>query len=80
MELFWFWIVAGVLATLLGILWDYYGKAYVSVRDVVLTSLVCMALGPIALVIVIMGWCWEFVQKMNWSWLDKKLFVKKKGL
>ena len=77
MGLLWFWIVAGVLATLLEILWDYYGWACATVKDIVLTSIVCMTLGPIALVIVVVVLFWELVQKIDWSWLDKKVFVKK---
>lgn len=77
MELLYVWIVTGILSVFIFVAYDYfYGQCDVTVGDLVVASAFGL-LGPLGLIIVVIGCLWEIVTRIDGSWLYKKVFVKK---
>lgn len=77
MELLYMWIVTGILSVFIAIASDYfYGIGYVTIGDLMIASVFGL-LGPIGLIIVVIGCLWEIAARADGSWLYKKVFVRK---
>ena len=73
------WLIVGFVGGGLCVIDDYLKKGYITTGDV-LTLIPMSFLGPIALAIGLDWSIRRMLKKLDWSFMDKKLFVKKKEL
>ena len=71
------WLIAGVVADVLNILYDYFITGSVTVGSLILGTVVAIVLGPVALIVVVAAACWGLLENANWDWVHKKVFVRK---
>lgn len=73
-----FWVLSGVLAFVLSFIMDRYMGCSTTIRSIFQEMFTYVILGPFALAFHLFILYVAICEMCDWSWLDKKFFVKKK--